>query len=68
MFKRIKKNSNSIDFIIKDNNIIFDKNILKFENQPPILAPRDYQLKIYEKAKNGQNTNKNKRNTKRMVC
>ena len=48
----IKINSNSIDFIIKDNNIIFDKNILKFENQPPILAPRDYQLKIYEKAKN----------------
>ncbi len=47
----IKTNYNSIDFIIKDNNIIFDKNILKFENQPPILAPRDYQLKIYEKAK-----------------
>ena len=38
--------------IIKNNNIIIDKNILNLGPQNHIIFPRNYQVEIFEKAKN----------------
>ena len=46
----IEKEKNNC--IIKNNNIIINKNILNLGPQNHILFPRDYQLQIFEKAKN----------------
>ena len=46
----IEKEKNNC--IIKNNNIIINKNILNLGPQNHIIFPRDYQLQIFEKAKN----------------
>ena len=51
--KMQKEEKDFENFIIKDNNIIIHKSILNFgiENQNKILIPRQYQQKIFLKAK-----------------
>ena len=50
--KKMNIENEKYNCVVKNNNIIIDKNILNLGPQNHIIFPRNYQVEIFEKAKN----------------